>query len=222
MQTSEAFRMLDVGAASGDMGGAVLERYPDARVVSIDYKVDHLAHALPPRVCADAFDLPFLNRSFDFVYCSLFLHHFDNAQVVALLQEFSRVARRQIIVSDLERSLVSYWFLPATRWIFGWDQVTLHDGPVSIAAAFRADELHTLATEAGLRNIRVRTHRPAFRLSMVATPQIYCRVTLSKALKALFVLIVLVVAATLPANSPSTGARRSQPVCPMGEAVKRK
>jgi len=59
-------------------------------------------------------------------------------------------------------------FLPATRWLFGWQCITIHDGPVSVAAAFRKRELLHLAREAGLRDAREHLHRPAFRISLVA------------------------------------------------------
>ena len=119
---------------------------------------------------ADAFRLPFPDTSFDIVHCSLFLHHFENQAVVGLLNSFGRICRQHVIVTDLERHFLAYHFLPATRWLFRWDPITLHDGPISVAAAFRAGELRALAERAGLRDIDVRTHRPAFRLCLTASP----------------------------------------------------
>ena len=55
----DRFSVLDVGAASGDMGAALRRRFPQAVVTSFDYKSDHLAGAsdaesggrcLPPAV----------------------------------------------------------------------------------------------------------------------------------------------------------------------------
>lgn len=164
----DRFTMLDVGAASGDMGRAVLRNYPNAVVTSLDYKHNHLRNAPSPRVAADAFHLPFKDRSFDFVHCSLFLHHFPDQQVVQLLRRFAMLAARAVILSDLERNILPYYFLPATRWLFDWDAITLHDGPISVQAAFHAAELKELANQAGLPHAEVRVHRPAFRLSLVA------------------------------------------------------
>jgi 2-polyprenyl-3-methyl-5-hydroxy-6-metoxy-1,4-benzoquinol methylase len=170
IEPSEEFTMLDVGAASGDMGRAVQRLYPAARITSLDYRSHHLAVADPPRVVADAFQMPFRSASFDIVHCSLFLHHFEDKDVTSLLASFSQLSRRHVIVTDLERNLLAYYFLPATRWLFRWNAITLHDGPISVAAAFRAGELRQLAAAAGLRDIEVRTHRPAFRLSLIASP----------------------------------------------------
>src|SRR5690242_17145809 len=75
---NQTFSLLDVGAASGDMGAYIRERHPNSRVTSLDYRVSHLEAAEPPKLVADAFRLPFGDRSFDFVFCSLFLHHFSD------------------------------------------------------------------------------------------------------------------------------------------------
>jgi Methylase involved in ubiquinone/menaquinone biosynthesis len=163
------FTFLDIGAASGDMGRALRQRYPLAKVTSLDYRLSHMRKGDGPKVCGDAFQLPFRDAAFDFTHCSLFLHHFANEQIVQLLREFARVAREAVVVTDLERNPLAYYFLPATRWLFGWDRITLHDGPISVEAAFHPQELEALAKAAGLRDIRVRRYRPAFRLSLVGT-----------------------------------------------------
>ncbi len=172
-ERQESFSMLDVGAASADAAGVVRERYPQARVTSLDYRLHHMAAGGPgERVLADAFHLPFAPRSFDVVYCGLFLHHFSDAQVTALLRDFGRVAKRFIIANDLERHSLAYYFLPATRWLMRWDPITLHDGPVSVQAGFTRPELESLAKTAGLRDVSVQVYRPAFRLCLIAEPQV--------------------------------------------------
>jgi SAM-dependent methyltransferase len=168
VQPGESFSVLDVGAASGDMGAAILRRFPNARVTSLDYKTDHLAQAADPKLVADAFHLPLRPASFDFVFSSLFLHHFTNEQVVELFMSFRSIARRAVLAIDLERGPLAYYFLPNTRWLFGWHAITISDGQISVAAAFKREELRALATRAGLRDADVRVHRPWSRLSLMA------------------------------------------------------
>jgi SAM-dependent methyltransferase len=164
------FSLLDVGAASGDSGRVIQKAYPRATVYSLDYKRHHVQRAPAPRLVADAFQPPFPSKSFDLVHCSLFLHHFDDEAVVGLLRTFGDLARVGVIVNDLERHRLAYWFLPFTRWILGWDAITVHDGPISVQAAFVPKELRTMAEAAGLRQIQTRLHRPAFRITLVARP----------------------------------------------------
>ncbi len=167
-KTSESFSVLDIGAASGDMGAAVRRRYPRAHVTSLDYRGAHLEQAADPKVVADAFHLPFRAGSFDFVFSSLFLHHFTNEQVVELFRGFRYVARRAVLAIDLDRGPLAYHFLPNTRWLFKWHEITISDGQISVAAALTKDELLGLARRAGLDNTVVRVHRPWSRLSLIA------------------------------------------------------
>jgi 2-polyprenyl-3-methyl-5-hydroxy-6-metoxy-1,4-benzoquinol methylase len=164
----ESFTMLDVGAGSGDAASVVLKEYPTASVFSLDYREHHVRSARGERMVADAFRFPLRPASFDIVYAGLFLHHFKDEEVVRLLDGMKEIARRFVVINDLERHFLPYHFLPATRWMFGWDPITLHDGAASVQASFTAAEMRRLAERAGLREIDVRVHRPAFRVSMAA------------------------------------------------------
>ena len=164
----DCFSMLDVGAASGDMGAVVRRRYPGATITSLDSKCVHLEQAAHPKLAGDAFALPFPAGSFDFVFSSLFLHHFSDDRVVELFRSFRTVARRAVLAIDLERGPLAYRFIPATKWLFGWHDISGHDGPASVRAAFKKGELLALALRAGLDQARVNVHRPWARLSLVA------------------------------------------------------
>lgn len=167
-KADDTFTLLDIGAASGDAARLIQGSFPKASITSLDYNAVNLGEAPPPKLIADAFRLPFRAASFDFVLSSLFLHHFEDAQVVELLHSFYGVARRGLLVCDLERHVVPYLFLPATRFLFGWHSITVHDGVISVRASFRASDLSHLSRKAGIEGAEIRSHRPAFRLSLVA------------------------------------------------------
>jgi ubiquinone/menaquinone biosynthesis C-methylase UbiE len=119
-------------------------------------------------VAGDAFQLPFHDASFDVVLCAMLLHEYPDEQVRELLAGLHRISRRALIILELHRHPMAYYFLPATKWLFGWSELTLRDGPTSVAAAFRPGELRRLAREAGLERCAVRNHIPWFRLTLVA------------------------------------------------------
>ncbi len=160
--------LLDVGAASGDTARLISGLYPGARVTNLDQSPVNLQSASHPKLIADAFHLPFGPRSFDYVLSSLFLHHFEDEQVVRLLADMYRVSRRGILITDLERHILPYIFLPLSRPLFKWGDITVHDGIRSVRAAFTAAELGRLATHAGIPKPIVKSHRPAFRLTLRA------------------------------------------------------
>ncbi len=160
--------MLDIGAASGDTGQMLRSLYPGASVTNLDYNAVNLGAAPHPKLLGDAFALPFRPGSFDYVISCLFLHHFTDEQVKNLLRSFYAVARRGLMIADLERHAVPYCFLPATRHLFRWERITVHDGMISVRAAFRKSELLELAREAGIPNAQANVYRPAFRISLTA------------------------------------------------------
>src|SRR4051794_30673668 len=164
----QAFSLLDMGAASGDSARVIQRAYPSATITSLDYNLVNCEAAPMPKVIADAFRLPFAAQSFDFVFCSLFLHHFSNEQVIEFLHNAHALAKKAVIVCDLERHILPYLFLPATRFLFGWKRLTLHDGPISVRASFRASELKKLSEKAEIRGVEIAVYRPAFRIAMIA------------------------------------------------------
>ncbi len=110
--------------------------------------------------------LPFKSGSFDLVVNSLSLHHFTWEDALIMLKEFSRLARKAVVVNDLHRSRVAYgaiWFL--TR-ILTRNRLTRFDAPVSVMNAFTPDELNKLAKEAGWKRFQVFRHFP-YRLALV-------------------------------------------------------
>ena len=160
--------ILDVGAASGDSVSVIKAAYPLARVTALDLHWTNLEGAPQPKLIADAFELPFPEGSFDYVLCSLFLHHFGDEEVQQLLRGFYCVAKRAVAVCDLERHILPYLFLPATRQIFGWNEITVADGLKSVRASFRVQELVAIAKAAGLSKTEAYVYRPAFRIGMIA------------------------------------------------------
>jgi 2-polyprenyl-3-methyl-5-hydroxy-6-metoxy-1,4-benzoquinol methylase len=167
-RTDDKFTLLDIGAASGDSGRTIKACYPQAVVISFDHKETNLEWAEPPKIIGDAFRLPFKCGSVDVAFCSLFLHHFRDHEVVELIRDFHKICRRALVICDLERHVIPYLFLPATRFLFKWQEITLHDGPISVRAAFRAHELLQLCERAGIKDAEIQLHRPAFRLTLIA------------------------------------------------------
>jgi len=164
----DRFTLLDVGCASGDIARMIRESYPAARITCLDCNQLNLESAPPPKLQADAFSLPFRSETFDFVLSAMLLHHFTDENVTVLLRELYRVARKALLICDLERRLIPYIFLPATKLLFRWTHVTVHDGVRSVRASFRPKELLMLASDAGIKHSKVQVHRPAYRVSLIS------------------------------------------------------
>ena len=86
----------------------------------------------------------------DVIYNTLFLHHLEDADAISLLRRMADVARRMIVVQDLERSRVGYALAYFGVRVLTRSRVARVDGPLSVRAAFTAAEAVDLARRAGL------------------------------------------------------------------------
>lgn len=98
---------------------------------------------------ADALEDPGPDRV-DVVFCTLFAHHLDEADVVTLLRVMAARARRLVVVDDLIRSRLGYALAWSGTRLLSRSWVVHTDGPLSVRAAFTPAELRRLAAEAGL------------------------------------------------------------------------
>jgi 2-polyprenyl-3-methyl-5-hydroxy-6-metoxy-1,4-benzoquinol methylase len=170
--------VLDLGAGGCTIpialaGWARVERLP-LRVIALDRRYPHLQwaqHRLQqwPEVSllqADAISPPFAAGAVDIVMSSLFLHHFTERQLTELLPRWAQLARRSLVMSDLVRHPLPYWFMKAVSPIFARSPITRHDAAVSIRRAYRPGELHAIARQAGLHQAKIFTHFP-YRMTLV-------------------------------------------------------
>lgn len=167
----ETIRILDVATGSADIPRAVLawatRRGFDVRIVGVDLHAAIARAAAEAAACADhagrlrvvradALRLPFADGAFDYALTGLFLHHLGEPDVVRVLREMARVARRGVVAGDLLRHRRAYaWITLMT--LFAHPMVR-HDGRVSVAQAFTRPEVLRLRDAAGLGFARYYRH----------------------------------------------------------------
>jgi 2-polyprenyl-3-methyl-5-hydroxy-6-metoxy-1,4-benzoquinol methylase len=101
-----------------------------------------------------------LPSDYDVLTCSLFLHHLDETDAIALLQHMGNAARRLVLVDDLVRSRRGYLMAVAGCRLFSGSRVVHVDGPISVAGAFTPSEALSLAERAGLQGATLTRHWP--------------------------------------------------------------
>lgn len=159
--------ILDVAAGGCDVGEALTRKMKGCRVISLDLNSRGLMraeHTAP--VVGDALQLPFADRSFDAVICSLSFHHLTNADCVRVLAEMWRTARRVVIVNDLHRHRVAHAAIRILSSLFSRSVMFRNDAPASVRRAFVPAELRKLAEQAGVPARVVRSF--PYRLVLVA------------------------------------------------------
>jgi len=178
-QSLTSFSILDIGAGSGELlrVAASWARQTNRHMSAVGLELnERMAESILEEserfdeissVRGDALRLPFADGEFDYVMCSLFTHHLLDDQVVQVLREMSRVAKRRIFVIDLHRHPVAYLLYTTLGKIVLHNRLLRHDGALSILRSFKSDELLDLAQRAGLRDIHVERHFP-YRLVLSA------------------------------------------------------
>jgi ubiquinone/menaquinone biosynthesis C-methylase UbiE len=173
------FSVIDVGAGSGELLGVIATRaretgrHPLLTGVELNARsakaIAERASTFPEisAVRADAFHLPFADDQFDYALCSLFTHHFRDAEVVTILRELQRVAARGIYVIDLHRHPIAYFFYTTIGRLFLHNRLIREDGALSILRSFKPEELLGLARRAGLVDPHIERHFP-YRLVLAA------------------------------------------------------
>ncbi|MBA3440465.1 MAG: methyltransferase domain-containing protein [Pyrinomonadaceae bacterium] len=171
----KSFSVLDVGAGSGELlrvaAGWARREGKQANLVGVELNARSAASILEESenfseisaVRGDAMSLPFADDAFDYAICSLFTHHFRDAEVVIVLKELGRIARRRIFVIDLHRHPLAFYFYTTVGRLFLYNRLVREDGALSILRSFRPRELQRLARQACLTDVDVRRSFP-FRL----------------------------------------------------------
>lgn len=96
---------------------------------------------------------------YDAMTCSLFLHHLDDSDAVALLQKMAAAARC-VLVNDLARSRRGLVLAHAATRLLSRSPVVHMDGPRSVEAAYTPAEALDLARRAGMSHAKVLRHWP--------------------------------------------------------------
>jgi 2-polyprenyl-3-methyl-5-hydroxy-6-metoxy-1,4-benzoquinol methylase len=158
-QSKQKITIVDVGCGNGDMLRTIADYAEnneldvvlvgiDANQFTIDYAKKLSAHY--PNIsyrCEDIFEKSFEKVHYDIVLCTLTLHHFNNEEIIKLLNLFKANAKHGIVINDLQRSTISYRLFQGLCFIFRLNEMSRKDGLVSILRGFKKQELQQFSKE---------------------------------------------------------------------------
>ena len=167
-----SFTLLDVGAGSGDLARvAVLtgrKHGAEVRVIALERNrtaARMLRDAGWVTVLGDTATLPFRPASVDWVLASQMMHHFSPTAAPGVLSGLARVARRAVLIADLQKSSVARVLFAVAARVLRFDPMTRRDGDTSIRRGFTVASLEAALAKAGIP-ARV-ARRPGWRLASV-------------------------------------------------------
>lgn len=168
----------DVGCGSGDML-RLIRRWLDrqkikGRLIGIDANPNIVAYANHHNHSSnisfhtiDIFSEEFRRQEFDIVTGTLFFHHFSDEQLVDFFSSLKKQVRIGFVINDIHRHWFAYYSIKWLTRLFSKSSMVIHDAPLSVARAFRKNELETILKRAGINKYTLRWMW-AFRWQVVA------------------------------------------------------
>lgn len=87
---------------------------------------------------------------YDITLCTLTLHHIPEEQLISFVKGMIQRTKYDIIINDLQRSKMAYHLFTLISRIFIKSPIAKNDGLVSIASAFKRNDLEKYAQVLGL------------------------------------------------------------------------
>ncbi len=170
------WRILEIGSGGGDVLADMARRRPEHTFHGVD--ISSVAVERSRRRWASLKNIQFFTGDvlgdppsgrYDAVFCSLFLHHFDELDAVNILKKCRLYSQQLVLVDDLCRTPAGYVLAWLGARVLSRSRVVHHDAPASVAGAFTPAEARILAGGAGLSRIEITTHWPE-RFLLIARP----------------------------------------------------
>jgi 2-polyprenyl-3-methyl-5-hydroxy-6-metoxy-1,4-benzoquinol methylase len=170
-QHRSGVKILDIGGGSSDNLYSLNKKNINTVIFSAD--VNRYTCQYQKRttgndkiICADAFDLPFKSKAFDLIHISLFLHHFNENEIINLIKQFLLISERGIIINDLRRNIFAYLGIRILTMLFSQSRLVKNDGPLSVRRAFVKKDLLNILRHSGIGYYKIK-RKWAFRFLII-------------------------------------------------------
>jgi SAM-dependent methyltransferase len=136
----DTLNILDVGAGASDILLGIKRKYNKINVFCLDKNqrscVYLKKHSNDIKViCGDVQDLPF-KSSFDIIHASLFLHHFNEDELIKIITSLLKISSKGIVINDLRRSIFAWIGIKLLTLLFSKSKEVKNDGPLSVRRGF--------------------------------------------------------------------------------------
>lgn len=108
---------------------------------------------------AQHLDVTLSNNKFDIILATLLCHHLSDEELICFLHKACRHANQVVIINDLHRHSLAYWFYALTSPLFR-NRLITHDGLISIKRGFTRSEWRSLLAKANIPNYQIKWRWP--------------------------------------------------------------
>ena len=159
----KTYTIIDLGCGHGDILRLVADfgrkKGFNFKLIGVDANQDAIDYANElsvnyPEVSfrnEDIFSEAFQESECDIVLATLFLHHFNEEEIHALLSSLSNKASIGIVVNDLQRSEIAYGLFKLLGIVIS-NYMIKQDGLTSILRSFKREDLVQISKELNLKS----------------------------------------------------------------------
>ena len=104
----------------------------------------------------NVFSPEFQQQKFDIVLATLFMHHFNEDELVSLFSRLKQQTTTAIIINDIHRHPLAYHSIKLLTKAFSRSAMVKFDAPLSVLRAFTKTELQNILLRAGIKNYQIK------------------------------------------------------------------
>jgi 2-polyprenyl-3-methyl-5-hydroxy-6-metoxy-1,4-benzoquinol methylase len=106
-------------------------------------------------ICSDYKATLFNNLQPDIIFSSLFCHHFNEAELITMLQWMQQNSTTGFFINDLQRHPMAYYSIKIITSIFSKSALVKNDAPLSVARGLKKAEWQNLINTAAIENCTI-------------------------------------------------------------------
>ena len=162
--TSQTVQVVEIGSGGGDNLRVIKEWAGkvkrEVRLLGVDYNKDCVAYAQDqPRnkgigfLHSDYKQVSFTEKP-DIIFSSLFCHHFEEEDLVLMLQWMQQNSRIGFFINDLHRHPLAYYSIKGITQLFSNSYLVKNDAPISVQRGFIRKDWERLFAKAGITSFQ--------------------------------------------------------------------
>lgn len=106
-------------------------------------------------ILADYITVGFEEGKPDYIFSSLFCHHFTDGDLVRMLKWIKQHAGMGFFINDLHRNLLAYHSIKILTHFFSRSYLVKNDAPLSVLRGFSKEEWAILLETSGIKNYMI-------------------------------------------------------------------
>lgn len=128
----------------------------DIKKECVQYATDRNKNLNASWVCSDYQLVEFNKDVPDIIFSSLFCHHFNQEQLVNMLQWMNINCSKGFFINDLQRHPLAYYSIKWLTRLFSRSYLVKNDAPLSVARGFTTNEWVEILEKAGIGNYSIK------------------------------------------------------------------